>query len=578
MVDLLSGPLLVLHSFFRIHFARNEEILEDLLPKIGKIDPARPLPGSIKSILESSGPSVVLLNRILTNPADHYRPTSPAIQSRAAELSEFLDIVSSTHDFFPSTIDFLSLMAAFVNFHRKETNYHELFDFMLRLCKETHLVKKLAFLARPRCLHYAMPYEPGENESSDSDFGFNDEMEVPKKKAKSEETPEAVISKVSEVDGKRGQLALNLFLGGLISRDELSAIAPSTKGMAIGGGARRSLVQSEATPTLPRSSLPAVGFSYVSAPAVIAFKPFTGALVQDEFVLNRELISVFRPLGGPDTTKTHPDVDGECCDGFVTASAESLSALEIDAEIMLAGLLDLSRGEVTPFVDQSISDLYGIMSEEIFNYVKIAPTPPAPVVAAMRASLFRYAVKHYDILRTAYLHLTQTAVRGFPAPELIPNAIAYLRERLPDPEAVSLQVKVGELLADFRSRLDLPFPMPFLDILLLTRFSKFYKLWVRHFFPELCMQGNELTDRSGDWAAIWDSRIAKAIDALGLTEVDAAMRLDRPALASALERGVQKMATLGYPVDNTSTFPTRLVAFNLRSGNLLSLDILRLIA
>jgi hypothetical protein len=41
------------------------------------------------------------------------------------------------------------------------------------------------------------------------------------------------------------------------------------------------------------------------------------------------------------------------------------------------------------------------------------------------------------------------------------------------------------LLDSCRERIDAPFPMPFLDVVLLIKFSKFYKLFVRRSFAEM---------------------------------------------------------------------------------------------
>jgi hypothetical protein len=114
-----------------------------------------------------------------------------------------------------------------------------LFDFLVRLCQDTNLTKTLLRLADAQSLHRAIPYESAVNESSESGFGFDEGFEVDERpfatRSKRNDTPQAIIEKVESEDGARGQMALNLFLGGRISRSELSILAPSTKDCPSGG-------------------------------------------------------------------------------------------------------------------------------------------------------------------------------------------------------------------------------------------------------------------------------------------------------------------------------------------------------
>jgi hypothetical protein len=571
----------VTECFFRVHFAQHEDILEDLLRTLPRIDPNRPLPSGIRSILEDSGPALVLLNRVLRDPSTHYRPSFPLIQSRAAELSSLFDILFSAQQLLPGETDFRSLIAALVHFHRKETDYPRLFKFLLTLCKDSNLTKNLLKLAQPTALHYSVPYQAEQNESTDNDFGFTNSSddEVMSHRPKTDETPLSVVQQFHTV---RDQWALNLFLGGLISRSDLSLVVPCARQMRLDcdavGSIRPSIAQLAAKrDDTPRERPPRVSYSYGAAPASVALQPFSGASACDEFALNRELVSIGCRADGENTAKSHPDVDGELSLGYVNGASEILHDIDIDADLALDCTLGLARGHIRPTLRQLLSDTYGVVGDEIFDYVKIATRPPPQIVAAMRETVVRQTANRYRALGRAFARLKHCAVRAFPAPARIPDALADLAARLPGEEPAAVRARIGGHLEGFRERIGQPFRMAFLDLVLLARFRKFYILFLEKFAPEVCLQPKKgLLDASVDWGAICERMIQKVVDARGLTQADAAVRRETPNLDREFAKAVGNLAAVGDPVADPALLPVRLVVFTMQPGDTLTLEILRL--
>jgi hypothetical protein len=287
-------------------------------------------------------------------------------------------------------------------------------------------------------------------------------------------------------------------------------------------------------------------------------------------VLNRRLVSVPCRHSGDNTAKTHPDTDSEQSLGFVIGACESLHDQDVDAGVMTDTILALGRGELRRGLADCVADVYGIHQDDIMDYIKMASSAPPPVLAAFKGALVTYRTNYYRSLNAAFLRFSQDAVRSFPQPQLIGDAIELLRGRVGD-DAIA---KIKGLLGDFKEKIGDTVDIGFRDVVLLTKFSKYYKLFVRQLMPEQFLPTpHSLANASVSWPLVYELRIRKVIDRLGLTPFDEPVRMAMPGFDQLMEDAIAKLGADVYPVADGGALPVRKVKFMMREGNVLVLDI-----
>jgi hypothetical protein len=135
-------------------------------------------------------------------------------------------------------------------------------------------------------------------------------------------------------------------------------------------------------------------------------------------------------------------------------------------------------------------------------------------------------------------------------------------------------VCIEGLLGGFEEKIADTVDIGFRDIVLLTKFSKFYKLFVRQFMPEQFLPApHSLASASVSWPLVYELRIRKVIDRLGLTVFDEPARMAIPGLDQLMEDVIAKLRADAYPVTDDGVLPVRKVKFMMREGNVLVLDI-----
>jgi hypothetical protein len=565
-----QATLANLESFFRIHFVRNEEILDDLLPQLEKIDPSLPLPRGMKSILHDSGPAVVLFNSVLLNPSNHYRPTSDAICTRAAELSDLVCILSFARKALPDKLYFNSLVAAFLHFHLKEIGYPQLFNFLLSVLNDGQLTRRVLALSEAKCLHFSVPYKPARGESEDDSFFAEDSdaaVRVVKKQVP--RTPIEIVRFVSKVAGLKGDMALSLFLGGVISRKVLTILVPETEDLPLEydpvGESRLGPCPSD---ECDAEQGPHRSPSYVVAPNAPLPK-CTGASASDELVLNHRFSCV-----GTSAGRERTNVNAEMSLGGVSTGEDYLHELEYEANITVASILELEQGRTHWALHSKLTEIYGVLTEEIYDLVKAATTPPVPVISALRNALVAHTSNLYHRLPAAYASISECGVRLFPSPHLISWVLSELGFFWPDCDPVRL--RVTELLVNWPRRINRPFPMSFADLVRITRFSVFYRRYLRLNQPRAFVCGPKcLADGCQDWVAVYEAAIQHATNECGLGKVDGPVRRDITKYLRSVEHAVQRMRDGIAPWENVVA-PARLVAFTRQQTNSLSLEIVAL--
>lgn len=515
--------LAMMESFFRIHFSKNEEILEDLLPVLKKIDPNSSIPNSVKRVLEESGPCICLLNRLIFENRNHYKPSDPKIKSRAQELEELYDILVEARKSLQTELEFQSLVAAIISFHKRETSYPQLFSFFLKLTNNQNLLKNLLKYLDDKAIHSLLPYIP--NEDSDSDFSFDEISDIDPDLQPRMRINESVSEILSKCDEK-SDIALNLFLNGIIDREDLllvspifehSKIFPDPVAIDSHNFVTESLKNGEKRAN--NETFPHVQHSYRNSHHFAPVLPFSGASSSEEFALNRRYISTFIPLKENEKFKAAINVDAEFSSYSIFQGCQILHDQEIESDVLYNATTDIIMKHIHPGLSLSLTNIYGYQSDNVIDFLKSAYDQAKPVVIRrMLDSLVKLARNYYKSYSDCYTRLSKEAFRSFPHPEHISECMNFFREKI-GPEKSSIADYITSLFNNIDS--NETFDMSFWQTNIVTKFCVLYKFFLRkyknydYFKPVL-----PLVDASSPWYLVYEDLIEDGIRSLQLSEFD----------------------------------------------------------
>lgn len=513
----------MMESFFRIHFSKNEEILEDLLPVLKKIEPNSSVPNSVKTVLEESGPCIYLLNKLIYETRNHYKPTDSKIQSRSHELEELYDILVETRKSLQTELEFQSLVAAIVSFHKKETNYPKIFNFFLKLTNNQNILKKILKFLDDKAVHSFLPYIP--NEDSEGDFSFDEISDVDPDLQPRMRVDESISDILSKCDEK-SSIALNMFLNGIIDRQDLLLLSPSLEHsniipdpVAINSrdNVTQSLKKGETRPIY--ETFPHVQHSYRNSHHFIQVKPFTGATPSEEFALNRRYVTTFVYLKPNEKFKPAINVDADVSASSIFTGCQILHDQEIKSDVLYSATTDIMMKHIHPGLTLSLSNIYGYQSDDIIDFLNSAFDQAKPVVVdRLTDSLVKLRLNYYKNYSDCYSRFTKEAFRTFPHPEHIPECINFFREKLGQEKS-----DIADYVVSLFDNIDSnnTFGMSFWQTNLVTKFCLFYKFFIRKFMDyDYFKPLKSLYDSSTSWYLAYEGLMEKGISDLGLSEFD----------------------------------------------------------
>lgn len=557
--------------FFRIHFSKNDEILEELLPKLRKFNFNGPLPGRVRSQLDDSGPCIVLLNKILEQPNKH-KPTVE-VQNRADFLWNLYSILLNAREVIAKELEFKSIMSALIAYHQKKTTYPQVLKVIMDVTMDLKLTKDFMVFLTDKALHYSMPYQARDS-SSDEEFMFDELSDgegAIQTRVRREETIGDIIANVESDNGEKGQWALHLFLDGAMNRDDLQLFCPSTENSKLEADPVAIGSHDFVTQLLKKDEVPKnqwytgrVPESYLVVADKHVHEQTTGASIFEEFVETRKYRSTCIMRNLEDPAKKHPNVDAEQSLNYVVGACEILHDQEIDSDILYNATLDVQNNKLGQGLLQPLSEIYGIQSDDVIDFLKSANCSCPAVCESMKQALVRYAVNYYRSMNGAYVRLTQEAVRWFPHPEILPEAIDYLRLTV----SAEIVTRIVDLVMGYMTKIDNVFEMKYLDILYITKFSKYYKLYLRKFHPLLFIEPPaELVDSSIDWCVIYEKFITDVIKNHGVEAGDLPeVRYLTPVLDELLKKAANDLTSQIYPITDESVLPVKLVKFTMKSA------------
>ena len=542
----------ILISFFRIHFARNEDILEDLIPKLNKMDLNSPVPSSIKTILEDSGPAIYLFNRILKNPRHYYQPSELNMQSRCFEMDEFYSILEKAKKEMNNELAFQSLVSAIISFHKNETDYIQIFDFILSITNNTSLAKQLLKLLQNNALHSSFPYIPDDDESDD-DFSFDEVSDVDvdlQPRLRIDETPFEVIN---NIENQKGQNALFLFLGDIIDRNDLLLIEPKLEHSKLNADPVAIDSHNYVTQSIKGGynkpdyeSFDKINYSYVKTTPNLPIKQFTGASSSEEFALNRNYSSLFKFMPPEEAYAPALNVDNDMSLESIYSACQILHDQEIDIDIYYKLAVEISTNLIHTGMIFPLEQIYGIQSEEILDYLKLMPEYTKKIVLeTLIKSITKRTSYYYHLQNGVFLLETQESFRVFPHFEYLKDSIDYLKEKSTDKinviNYITKLVDIELLSNNFE-----PHEIKNYDVNLLTKFSKYYKYFIRKFHPNCYIKPIlPLIDSSTDWSLIYEHMISETIKQNGFLQYDSdIVKIDTPVLNNHITKSIEAITSL----------------------------------
>lgn len=515
--------LQLLSSFFRIYFALNEGTLEELLPKPKKIQNNAPLPNRIKEILSDAGPIVYLLNNLI-DPQFHYNP-DPKVMDRTMEISSFFSNFQQIASSFPSELEFYAVVNAIVAFHKKETNYMKVFDFILANIHDNALARLAIKFLDKKVLHASCPCMQADDDADD-DFSeelSDTEQDVNPRIRNHEPIPD-VIAKAHD---DKELMALYLASCGTIHREDLLLLYPeflhsdiNWDPVSIGPHdyVSQSLKNGYQKPDYELETY--YKMSYRSTPMQIKSLPVTGANIHQEFVENREFTCLCFDPGA----EKHIDHDKAIALGFLMAAAEILHDQDVDITNQYKATTSILTHDINPGIVEALRNIYDFQSEEIYESLLHIKQAHEIIGGRMKDALIKMIHNYYLDYSTVFIRLTSESVRGFPYANHVKECFDYMKSKYGETEVpnVARLDKVLQPLYEAVSSGEPKFgKISDSESLLLNRFCKYYKQFLRKFYPnEFILPVETLIDAGSDWPAIFEDIILQAVKEFGLPQYD----------------------------------------------------------
>ena len=547
------SEFLVLRTFFQIHFAQQPGILEDLIPKMRKINSGAPLPASIKEILNDSSPAIYLLNRLL-DPSFHCVIDKKA-EKQTKAIEELYNEFKQVSEKFSDEVDLLAMTSAISAFHRHETNYIKVFDYILENSPDNKSSRILIKFLDKKALHVSCPYTEYE-EADDADFSEVDLNDVDKDilvRMRQPETLEEIIAK-AEAHSSDCLMALYLAACGTLTREDLLLKAPEflnsnivSDPVAIGPNDYITESLKDGLKLPDYTNEPHYNYSYKKMPKLIRDKKVTGATKCDELIVNREYACLCYDPGA----EKHIDHDKAVSLGYLMGAAEFLHNQDVPLTNFFKACTQLNTGHLHPSIVNSLRDVYDYQCEDIYNLLKAAPSAIPVVSARMNNALFLLQSYYYSTYASAFIRLTAEGVRTFPHAEFIPECLQYVEQHILENGKQNFErlVKAIQPAIDaVNERKELQGTIREDDSLLLNKFSKFYKEYIRKFHPLFFWRPKEPLFYEGlEWPVIYESIISEAVQEFGVPEYDEEIvKYQTPILNGLLVKTLEELAGIQY--------------------------------
>ena len=543
----------VLRSFFKIHFAQQPEILEDLLPKMKKISREAPLPASIKEILNDSSPGIYLLNRLL-DPSFHYTPDKK-VEKKTKEIDQLYEEFKKVSEKYNDDVDFMAMVAAISAFQRHETNYQKIFDYILENSPDNQSSRILIKFLDKKALHVSCPYTQYE-EVDDGDFSEVDLNDVDNEilvRMRKPETLEEVIAK-AEAHSSDCLMALYLAACGTLTREDLLLKAPEflntnivSDPVAIGPNDYVTESLKDGLKLPDYTNEPHFNYSYKKMPKIIRDKKVSGATKCDELVVNREYACLCYDPGA----EKHIDHDKAVSLGYLMGAAEFLHNQDVPLTNFFKACTQLNTGHLHPSIVNALRDVYDYQCEDIYNLLKTAPSAIPVVSDRMNNALFLQQSYYYSTYASAFIRLTAEGVRTFPHAEYIPECLEYVEKHIPENGKFNYErlIKAIQPAIDaVNERKEMQGTIKEDDSLLLNKFSKFYKEYIRKFHPLYFWRPIEPLFYEGlEWQVIYESILSDAVKEFGVPEYDDEnVKYQTPILNGLLVKTLEELAAIEY--------------------------------
>lgn len=515
----------IMESFFRIHFAKNEEILEDLLPVMKKISPSSPIPNSVKTALEDSGPCIYLLNKLIISQYNHYRPTNQKILTRGHELEELYDTLVKVRGFLSSELEFQSLINAIASYHRKETDYPQTFNFFLNIIDDHKILKSVISFLNEKSLHTCIPYVPDDN-SEEGDFSFDEVSDNDpdlQQRIRIDETIPEILVKCSHKD----DFALSLFLGDVIDHQDLLNLSPSLKHskltydpVAIGPHDHiTQLVAKQTEIVQNRPRYPLVQHSYRNSHNYAEVMPFTGASPLEEFTENRRYLCVYTPLKPDEQYAKGIRVDQDITIDYIDTACQFLHDSEIESDVLLKATADIGLKNIRPSLTSALSSVYGYQSDDIIDFLTSEYDASKDIVMeTLINALTKQSLNYYRSLSDAYSRLTKEAFRTFPHPENINICLRFFRQKISSENSNAADYL--DSLFECRDKTT-EFSMTFAQTNFVTLFCLFYKFYIQeNKGNDYLMPISPLYDSATNWFSVYEGIIKDGLHSLNIIDHD----------------------------------------------------------
>lgn len=516
-------PSQLITSFLRIYYSKDEGILEELLPKMKKIQMNAPLPNKIKEILTDSGPIVYLFNNLIDGQF-HYNP-DPKVMERTLEITSFYNNFQKISESFTNELDFYAVVNAIVAFHKKETTYMKVFDFILANIHDNSVARlAIKFLDR-KVLHSPCPIIQADD---DNDDDFSEELSDTEQDLNQRiRNHEPIRDLLAKAHDDKELMALYLASSGTIHREDLLLLYPeflhsdiSWDPVAIGPHdyVSQSLKNGWEKPNYELENY--YKMSYRSTPAQIKNLSVTGSTIHDEFVENREFSCLCYDPGA----EKHIDHDKAIALGFLMDAAEILHDQDVDITTSYKAATSILTHDINPGIFDALRNVYDFQSEEFYESLLHIKNSHEIIGGRMTDSLSKMMMNYYNSYSSVFIRLTAEAVRGFPSAHRVKECFEYLKSRYGEEEVPNV-ARLEKLLIPLYETVSTGKPtfgkVSDSESLLLNRFCKFYKQFVRKFYPSEFMRPIDvLVDCGTDWPAIYEDFILSAVAECGIPEFD----------------------------------------------------------
>jgi len=455
------------------------DIYDQLLPEINYGYNSKGISQFVEYLLKESAPSIYLLNSL--KESSFYIPDDPIVFDRCQHIYNLVETLNGVYLAIGDNITYLSVISALISFHRKETTYIRIVDFLLSVDSVSpHISTILRFLDKS-ILHYPVPFLKKIDKENLEEISFTEsESEIEEEFYKQRvESCESIIE-LAEKNGRKGLMGLYLTLEGVIPYQDFIIQVPSLSHVSL---------DLHRVPMVPKkkSDLGDIEMNRISASYVLPSS--------EQFSSSRHGISYFEDL--IENTVVNcvsnykiPGFGGEDFDRHIHTSinnaCEELHDIDVKLVYYNSLLTDIRNGYIHKGFFEFLRDNYTYQWKDVFIQLVNYPSTHVVIESSLKSLIYRNTILKRRRYPVSISRLMDNVFHIFPHLDVLSKGILSLLS--------IMSVDDNGVISRLYSNLFHPSEhakyrivnktITRSDLYLISRFCSYYHHYIMKYYPE----------------------------------------------------------------------------------------------